>query len=261
MNSDDRFISMNNQYNGINGTDLDIIFDTGNDALTQVSSNFLKYLNYYSSKNSINQSLKNVKIFSNFVNISTAGLNGGKSETIIGNLILLKFKFKDNKLNNDKIYKIFCFENPKLENIGLLIGQDTLAELFDDGYSIKWKNYAVEGKKFIKDTIKNYNELLNDAESIFKKPIQSSEFDKQKLEEVVNIIYLFITGRYLEKTNFTHDNILKIKNDIKLYFQRLDVNENKNNINRDKIYNELGIQLAINGTIKEKGTFIRSAFP
>jgi CCR4-NOT transcriptional regulation complex NOT5 subunit len=108
--------------------------------------------------------------------------------------------------------------------------------------------------------LKNYNELLNDAESIFKKPIQSTEFDTKTLDEVVNIIKLFITGRYLEKTNFTPANILKIKNDIKLYFQLLDVNENKNHINRDKIYNELGRKISIEGTAEEKGKFIRSAF-
>jgi hypothetical protein len=234
-------------------SELNIIFDSGNDASTFISTKLLKYLGYLDSDNNINKSLLNKKIFTNFIKPGTLGVGGGETDSEITNLILLEFMFTSNKLNNDKIYKIYCYQSDSAQS-DLLIGNDVLSILYEDGYNIKWKSFVSKGSKEITDNLKIYTDLCSSDSIFLQRPINTSLYSKEDRLKIVHHIHTFITGKYLELSNLTASDIIYIKKIIKDYLIALNTN-----INKDTIYTEFGKEFVIKELDKVK-KLIKSAF-
>jgi hypothetical protein len=90
-------VPMTNIINGIDGSTINMVFDSGNANRTFVSVKFLQYLGYYNANGLPNKQYVNNVIFEKFI-IAVRGVGGG-SEFGETNLVLLSFKFNDQKLN------------------------------------------------------------------------------------------------------------------------------------------------------------------
>jgi hypothetical protein len=120
------------------GTPISIIFDSGNDTRTYITTKLLKKLNYLKSDGSPQDTLiANNTILDNF-QVSSKGVNDVVPVIIKSKLCKLYFKFTSPKLNNDIEYTINAFIKDST-TYDILFGQDTMKKLFDDGYSIKYK--------------------------------------------------------------------------------------------------------------------------
>ena len=146
-------------------SNFSIIFDTGNDSTTFISTKLLKKINYMPDTPSFrfesapvpyNSLTANNKIIGKFT-VASSGIND--QNPVISNTYMakVKFKFIDPKLNMDKEYELFAYIKDS-GTFDLLIGHRTLKMLFDDGYSIK---YNVPKRTFIPFDSTPYNGLLS----------------------------------------------------------------------------------------------------
>jgi len=219
---DNIMIPMNRNRNGIDGTTLEIVFDSGNSYRTLVGTRFLQYLGYYDAHGEPKQQYKNNLIFNKFLK----NMTGVTGTTDIGetDLILLSFKFDDPKLNNDKIYNITCYISDS-STYDILFGQDTIQELYEDGYSLKYHEPKAVGVKKIKEN----QGLFKKLQVPFNTNIMSKVLDDwakgtystTDLETVVDMIHIFITGNSFEKSNIRTAEIIMIKENICLFIQKL----------------------------------------
>ena len=212
---------INNRY-GIDGSTINMVFDSGNANRTLVSVKFLQYLGYYNANGLPNNQYLNNVIFKKFI-ITVRGVGGG-SEFGETNLVLLSFKFTDQKLNNDKIYNITCIitNSPAAD---LLLGQDTILELYEDGYSIKYhKPFGIAVSKILENQELFRKLLLPFDTNIMKKVLDDYNkgvYHTADLETIVEMIYIFITGRSFEKSNIRAAEIIIIKENICLFIKSL----------------------------------------
>ena len=230
----------NNRY-GIDGTKLKIVFDSGNSNRTLVSVKFLQYLGYYDASGEPNQQYINNVIFQKFM-IAVKGVGSGLEigET---NLVLLSFKFNDQKLNNDKTYNITSvITNGAVAD--LLLGQDTILELYEDGYSIKYhKPFGTAVSKIVKDQELFRKLLIPFDTNIMKKVLDDytkGSYHAADMETIVEMIYVFITGRSFEKSNIRAAEIIIIKENICLFIKSL----NKKAYLRTKFYDIFSLKPA-----------------
>ena len=226
----------NQTLNGINGNDFKIIFDTGNSTSTLVSKKFLQFIGILDSSDNINP-LYSSSVIKNFIKPKSHGI-GGTSASKQTNIFYLQFKFTDSKINNSKIYNIYCFndDNPTFD---VLFGQETMSALYDDGYSIKWhssvaaKSVRLGTSNILKKEFYN-NLLLKDPKinlilkfhnidivDLIKNFQLFEEF--QKYYSTFFLLYFqhFITGKYFDTNNLSPIQINLIKNNLKPYYLNL----------------------------------------
>jgi len=216
----------------VNGENKDIsgkkiVFDSGNSNFTLIKKEMLIHLGIYLSDETINPKYNNI-VFQNFIILQTVGVNDKDKDTHINpkksNLIMLSLQFTDKKLINDKTYNIFCFVMDELP-VDILLGQNTMQQLYEDGYSIKWrKSDQVNDKKIY---IKEYL----DFESNFQKfNTKKYEHLTPKMQDfIAKNIKNFLTGKYFEITGMTIDRINLFKENIKIFFKELE--KNTSNLN------------------------------
>jgi hypothetical protein len=252
------FRKLNETHNGINDKMI-IKFDTGNSSVTIISHKLLRYLGYYDAANNPDPALENTRIFSNFIRPSAVGAHGGFALAANSNLILIQFRFVDNKLNNDKTYNLYCYpeNNPGWD---ILFGQQTLHELFEDGYSIKYSDIKFDGEREM-NKIKDLYKILNSANSPILTALQNSH-PEINFNQCVNYIMNFSTGFYIQKSNLNVEDIIRIKKEISAYIQYIQTNHNSK---LESFYNLLITSLGLpNATPAEKAAgiaIIRTMYP
>ncbi len=234
----------NKTQNEINGNNFKLIFDSGNSGGTLVSPKFLKFLGILDSSGNINPEYSS-NVIKNFIRPKSHGIHGSSS-TRQTNIFNLKFKFTDSKTFNDKIYDIYCYQEIDFPYFDVLFGQETMAALYDDGYSIKW--HASYDNKYINLNIQKkinnsnfYSDLL--LSDPIKNPIlkfqknfyeiMSNEKEFQEFIDYIPIFVIyfnyFINGRFFETSNLNISNIILIKEYFKNYY--LNILEFENMVN------------------------------
>ena len=245
-----KFIDVTQNINGINGNNLKIIFDSGNASITLISSNFLKYLCYLDIAGNVNLSLKNKLYLEKFYKPGVCGI-GGSTADAVTNLYLLKFKFIDQKLNNEKVYSIYAFEcnNPTYD---LLLGQNTMSQLYDDGYSIKWHLTISKGKRIIDDTLINYNRIINNDHTFFINRIPNHIIFQSLLinehQIIIKIINNFKIGLYFERLSITDIRNIKTKlKSIYVYIKQIEhINNTSPTLSSNQIISLYNQEIPIN---------------
>lgn len=213
------FINLNEDRNGINN--LKIIFDTGNSTNTFVSPRFMIYLGYYNADGTPKRQYMNNQIFEKFL-YNIQGVTGNESG--ISKLVFLSFKFNDPRLDNDKIYNINCIIKDNATT-DILLGQTTMQQLYDDGYSIKWYKSANLGKTFRSTKSIIYDEFknVNFDDTIFYKLLERRNSGEEiqellpSLETIVDTTISFIQGNYFEINNIRPIDLIRIKENICLF--------------------------------------------
>jgi len=218
-------------------TNKKIIFDSGNSGTTLIKKTMLKYLGIYREDGTIEPKYNNI-VFQNFIKINSVGVNdkeGDHINPIKSNLIMINFKFTDKKLNNDKTYIIFCFETDTLP-VDILLGQDTMQQLYEDGYSIKWKKTDEFDDKNL--YIKSYNNLESNFSTIIE-----TDYNRltniQKLE-IFKSTNNFLNGKYFEIIGMTPDRINLFKEKLGIFYKKLKKNKRDLDDFFDKFYIEFG---------------------
>jgi len=100
------FISSNNIQNGINGNDLKILFDSGNQSKTRVSTNFLKYIGYVDNNNELTEEgiRYSIELIEPGYSTSLGSIDARKAL-----MYRIPFKFISDLKNLDKIYLFYFF--------------------------------------------------------------------------------------------------------------------------------------------------------
>jgi len=206
-----------------------IIFDTGNNAHTTISTRMLEALNYipkttlvpdfnierpYTDRSNwpepYNLIPRNNTIINGFV-LSDVGVNDNIPVIFKTQIVKLKFKFISSRLdmspnaNSEVEYDMHAYVK-KSSGYDLLIGHNTLKKLFDNGYAIKYK---VPKGTFRADDLTIYEQFLK------KNPIDVVSKEELKLAiDILGSISLLDISPIL----ITSDNINSIKNSAKRYF-------------------------------------------
>jgi hypothetical protein len=225
-------ILLASKNNGIDGNELKVIFDTGNSSISLISYKMLKYLGIYDDNNKPKPEMINKCVFLNFGRTLIHGLSYTHHAVIKTELILLKYKFTDPKLKNDKEYKIVCFPIDKPD---MLLGQNTMYQLYEDGYSIKWYNNREKGEKKREDYKQLFNELINDK-SIIDDLLNGKVMTHQNIIDVCRIIIDICMGMFFDISDVNSSDIIHMRQKLNKFYKFINDPTKLNPKNKDYIY-------------------------
>jgi hypothetical protein len=191
------------------GSKIDIIFDSGNDSNTYITTRLLKKLNYLRPDDMPqDQLIANNTILNNFF-VSSLGVNDANPVLTRSKLCKLYFKFNSPRLDNNLEYTINAFIKDSTA-YDILFGQDTMKQLFDDGYSIKYK---VPRGSFIVP-----NDYVTSIRTIITNPININS-----IQALSNVYYLLnsIKINFIDISLLTNQTINEIIRNSRAYFNTM----------------------------------------
>jgi hypothetical protein len=193
-----------------NLTGFDIIFDSGNDAPTMITTRLLQKLKYLNPDESVPASLIAQNIVVTDHMIKCRGIGQTCASVVKSKLCKLFFKFTDSTNTDDNEYNISAFINES-NSYDILFGQDAMKKIFENNYCIKYK---VKKGSFVypQQTVTNINTMLT------TNPVVITNNDSVVVAK--NILY----GVYTEYLNFdllTNAKTTEIINAVRTYYNGL----------------------------------------
>jgi hypothetical protein len=191
-------------------TGFKVVFDSGNDANTMITTRFLKKLKYINQNDTIPDAIIDQNIIVNDFMNSCRGVGQQCSSTVKSKLCKIFFKFTNPTNNDDNEYNISAFINES-NSYDILFGQDAMRKIFENNYCIK---YQLKRGSFVypQQIVTDINTMLN------ANPVVIAN------EMSVNIAKKILYGSYTEYLNLellTNAKITEIINAVRLYYNGL----------------------------------------